>query len=135
MDDALILETSFLVDLERERRTGEGAAHRFLEGIPTCRVFVTFTIAGELAAGPRIDERDDWEDFLRPFRILPWSLEVAWEYGQVYRHLAREGRLIGANDLWIAAAALAYAMPVVTANRQHFERVPGLEVRTYRETA
>jgi predicted nucleic acid-binding protein len=135
VDDELILETSFLVDLERERRTQEGAAHRFLEKNAASRVFVTFTIAGELAAGPRMDERAGWEAFLCPFRVLPWSLDVAWEYGRAYRHLAREGRLIGANDLWIAATALAHNMPVVTANEQHFKRVPHLEIRTYREGA
>jgi predicted nucleic acid-binding protein len=106
MDDALILETTFLVDLERERRLGEGDAHGFLEAHADSRVYVTFTTVGELAAGPRVGERASWENFLRPFRVLPWSLDVAWEYGQAYRHLARESRLIGGNDLWIAATAI-----------------------------
>lgn len=132
MDDALILETTFLVDLERERlRRKEGTAHRFLEANSASRVYVTFTTAGELAAGPRIDQRDAWEEFLQPFRILSWSRDVAWEYGRAYRHLADEGRQIGANDLWIGATALAHRMPVVTANVEHFRRIPHLEIRSY----
>jgi predicted nucleic acid-binding protein len=39
---------------------------------------------------------------------------------------------IGANDLWIAAAALAYGMPVVTRNLEHYRRVPDLQVEAYR---
>jgi predicted nucleic acid-binding protein len=39
--------------------------------------------------------------------------------------------LIGSNDLWIAATALAYGMPVVTHNVEHYRRVPGLEVMAY----
>jgi len=132
VDDALILETAFLVDLERERVQGkEGRAHRFLADNAGSRVYVTFTTAGELAAGPRIDEREAWERFLQPFRVLPWTFDVAWEYGRVYRHLADDGRLIGANDLWIGATALANGMPLVTANEEHFRRIPRLRIRTY----
>jgi len=133
VDDALILETTFLVDLERERRQEQsGPAHTFLARNVDSRLYVTFTTAGELACGPRITERDAWERFLQPLHVLPWTLDVAWEYGRAYRHLADEGRLIGANDLWIAATGLAHGMPVVTANDAHFHRVPHLEVRAYR---
>jgi tRNA(fMet)-specific endonuclease VapC len=132
VDDALILETTFLVDLERERLQGEeGPAHRFLADNRGSRVYVTFTTTGELAAGPRLEEREAWERFLQPFQVLPWTLDVAWEYGRVYRHLADDGRLIGANDLWIGATALANHMPVVTANAEHFRRIPHLRIRTY----
>jgi predicted nucleic acid-binding protein len=41
------------------------------------------------------------------------------------------GQLIGTSDLWIAAPALAYQMPVVTRNVTHVRRVPHLEVETY----
>lgn len=138
----LILETTFLVDLERERsRTGrggtrggggEGPAHRFLERHAGERLFVTFTVAGELAAGASLGEQAAWEDLLAPFHVLPSSRDVSWEYGRAFRHLQRNGLLIGANDLWIAATALAHGMAVVTANAEHYRRVPGLEVVTYR---
>jgi predicted nucleic acid-binding protein len=56
---------------------------------------------------------------------------VCWHYGQVDRHLHANGRLIGANDLWIAALGLAYGVPIVTRNDRHFLRVPGLAVLSY----
>jgi predicted nucleic acid-binding protein len=40
--------------------------------------------------------------------------------------------LIGANDLWIAATGLAYRLPIVTRNVEHYRRVPNLRVITYR---
>ena len=39
--------------------------------------------------------------------------------------------LIGTNDLWIAATALAHSMPEVTRNSAQFARVPGLDVVAY----
>lgn len=132
MEDALILETTFLIDLERERsRDASGPAHSLLGSCALHRLFVTPTIAGELAAGSSMNDRERWERFLKPFQILPWSPDVCWEYGNTYRYLQANGLLIGANDLWIAAAGLAYRVPVVTRNVRHYQRVPGLEVLTY----
>jgi tRNA(fMet)-specific endonuclease VapC len=132
MDGQLILETTFLIDLEREHRRGRpGKAVAFLEANEQARLYLTFTIAGELAAGASLADRTAWHEFLAPFYVLPSNPEVSWEYGTAYRHLEKNGQLIGANDLWIAATALAFGMPLVTANHADFQRVPGLEVVRY----
>ncbi len=130
MGGALILETTFLIDLEREAaRRAAGPARKLLESSRDCRLYVTFTTAGELAAG--VEDRERWQEFLAPFHILPWTQEVSWHYGQAYRYLKTNGLLIGSNDLWIAATALAHGLPVVTRNQGHYLRVPGLEVVSY----
>jgi len=130
--ESLILETTFLIDLEREHHRGRpGRAVAFLEAHEDARLYLTFTIAGELAAGASLSDRAAWETFLGPFYVLPSSPDVSWEYGKACRHLEKNGQLIGSNDLWIAAAAVAYRMPLVTANHRDFERVPGLEVMQY----
>lgn len=129
----MILDTTFLVDFEREgRRREPGPATRFLaenEGQP---VAITFTIAGELAAGESLGgTRLQWEEFLRPFEVLTYTSDVAWRFGSIYRFLKNQGALIGANDIWIAATALAYNVPLVTRNATDFTRIDGLDVRGY----
>jgi len=128
----LILETTFLVDLERELLAGaDGPAQRFLAGRPTESLYITFTVAGELAAGLGPEGRDRWERFVAPFTVLPSSAEVCWEYGKAHRYLRTNGLLIGANDLWIAATAVAWDKALVTRNTSGFQRVPGLTVLGY----
>jgi predicted nucleic acid-binding protein len=128
----LILETTFLIDLERETgRERPGAAHAFLERHAEDALYATVTVAGELAAGTSLGERRRWEDFLAPFQVLGVNEEAAWEYGRAYRYLRANGVLIAGNDLWIAVTAIAYGMPLVTRNLAHFRRVPGLEVLSY----
>lgn len=132
MGQPLILETSFLIDFERENNRGEaGPALAFLEAHDDSRLYITFTVAGELAAGLSLAGRQRWESFIGPFHILPCSAEVAWEYGRAYRHLQVNHQLIGSNDLWIAATALAYRMPVVTRDIEHYRRVPDLQIVQY----
>ncbi len=58
-------------------------------------------------------------------------MEIAWHYGEIYRALAAKGQLIGANDMWIAATALAHGFGIVTNNHDEFSRVSGLPVEAF----
>jgi tRNA(fMet)-specific endonuclease VapC len=132
MEKSLILETTFLIDLERElTRNAPGPAQKFLSTNLDHSLFITYTIAGELAAGTSLGDRTRWEEFIVPFQILACTKDVCWQYGEAYRYLQENGLLIGGNDLWIAATALAHKMPVVTRNPRHYNRVPGLHVVEY----
>ena len=134
MEDALIVDSAYLIDLEQEiARRRSGPAHRFLEQHGSQRFFTTLTVTGEVAAGYAPRERAAWEELLAPFKVLEWSPEVSWQYAQIYRYLKGVGLLIPTNDLWIAATALAYEAPLVTSDRGHYERVPGLSLVSYRD--
>jgi len=129
----VILDSSFLVDFERESAKSEiGRATKFLQAQTHEELCITFTIAGEMAAGESMGrDRAKWEAFIRPFRFFGYNDEVAWRFGDIYRELRRRGALIGANDTWIAATALTNDQPIVTRNADEFRRVPDLEVLSY----
>lgn len=133
MADRLILETTFIVDLERERTRGVkgGPAARFLAEHPNAGLCVTMTTAGEVAGGLQVDDRDRWQALLGRFSVIQVDLDVCWTFGTIYRHLKENGLLIGSNDLWIAAAAVTHGLPLVTRNERHFRRVAGLRVLGY----
>jgi tRNA(fMet)-specific endonuclease VapC len=128
----LILDTNFVVAAEREGRCGQpGATDRFLAARAEETFVITFTVAGELACGRSASALRDWQRLCRPFRVVPWTMDVAWQYGKIYRQLQSTGTLIGANDMWIAATALVHGMGVVTRNVNKFQRVAGLTVVSF----
>jgi len=130
--ERLILETTFLIDLEREARMPNGGpAATFLREHSQTGLCVGVVTAGEIASGLDPNERGRWHDLLRRFEILPVTLDVCWTYGRIFRHLKDNGLLIGTNDLWIAASAIAHGLPLVTRNERHFRRVAGLHVLGY----
>ncbi|MFU8892888.1 MAG: type II toxin-antitoxin system VapC family toxin [Luteolibacter sp.] len=126
-----LFDTCFLIDLEREMRRGAGKAHQFLQQRASSRPFISWTVAGEFAEGFGDIHHPACAAMLARFDILPMDPSTAHLYAVTTRHLRGNNRLIGANDHWIAAAALAHAMPLVTNNSEHFGRIPGLLVVGY----
>lgn len=71
-------------------------------------------------------------DFVLQFvEILAFDLTVASSYADMRTQLERAGTPIGANDLLIAAHALALHLPLVTDNVREFSRVPNLRVENW----
>lgn len=62
---------------------------------------------------------------------LPWTTDVAGQYGQLKAQLKRQGAPIGEMDTQIAAHALSEDLVLVTHNTRHFERVPGLKLEDW----
>ena len=66
--------------------------------------------------------------------ILPvqaMSAEVAKQYAGIRRSLEKQGNIIGANDLWIAAHAISLDLILVTNNTGEFSRVDGLKIENW----
>lgn len=65
--------------------------------------------------------------------LVPVALDarVARAYGLIRARLERAGQIIGANDLWIAAQAVAMDLTLVTDNVGEFERVKGLVIENW----
>ncbi|HAF80153.1 type II toxin-antitoxin system VapC family toxin [Brevundimonas aurantiaca] len=71
------------------------------------------------------------ERVLSGLAVKAWDAPADRLYGEVRAELQRSGRLIGANDLLIAAHALALDCILVTDNEREFSRVPGLRVENW----
>lgn len=56
---------------------------------------------------------------------------AAEAYAFIRAELERRGEMIGNNDLWIAAHALASELTLVTNNEKEFRRIPGLKVKNW----
>ena len=130
----LSVDTTFLIDLQRERSagTGDGAAHRFLKRSPDAELFLSTIALGEFAEGFNRAEHPIVAAMCKAHTLVPVDEQTALIYARVVRQLRRSGELIGANDLWIGCTSLQLGMPLVTANVEHFRRIDGLGIVHYR---
>jgi predicted nucleic acid-binding protein len=128
----MILDTTVLIDLQKELRRGQpGAASRLLESSGDDPVFITFVTWMEFAEGFGDAGRPDCERFLSSFRTLWPDVETAWLAARTSRALRTAGEPIADHDLWISALAVQHGRAVVSRNERHFRRVPGLSLRIY----
>ena len=65
--------------------------------------------------------------FLSQIVLLPVEQTTAVCYGEIKMALSRAGTPIPDNDVWIAALAQEYQLPLATRD-QHFDHVPGITV-------
>ena len=133
--EGIALDTSFLIDLQNERR-GRGksrGAEAFLRDNRNTTFFLPVIARGEYLEGfdePDSPEAREWIDGITSLEV---TAEIAATYAKVTRQLRAERRLIGANDLWIGSTALSAGLPLATQNAPDFRRIPGLTVLDYGE--
>ena len=71
------------------------------------------------------------EVLLEAHEIVEITEEVAEHHARIRADLETRGVVIGGNDLWIAATALAHGATLVTNNTAEFFRVPGLLIEEW----
>jgi tRNA(fMet)-specific endonuclease VapC len=72
----------------------------------------------------------DLNDFLRGVQVIGIDEDACKVFGRERGRLRKAGQLIGDFDLLIASTGLHYGVTVLTNNRQHFERVEGLQIES-----
>jgi len=133
MVDRLSVDTTFLIDLQRERSVGKpGHAQQFLLELDDTELCLSAVALGEFSEGFDDQSHPIVQAVRKRHRILSTDEETALLYRRVARELRSQGGLIGANDLWIGCSAIRHDLPLLTANTTHFGRIPGLEVIDYR---
>ncbi len=66
--------------------------------------------------------------FFEPLNSVAFGDNAAAEYGAIRADLTSQGKIIGSNDLLIAAIAKANNLVLVTNNSKEFARVTGLRM-------
>jgi len=115
----ILLDTSFLIALERETASGEiGPARRFLPSLRGRRLVISAVNVEELLEGAA-DEAAAVASLQR-FAIQGLHLAQARSCALLQR---RASRRLGANDAWLVATAESLDADVVGANRAAFARL------------
>jgi tRNA(fMet)-specific endonuclease VapC len=127
-----LLDTNVLSDLVRYPR-GRIAARIAEVGEP--QICTSIIVAAELRYGAAKKSSSrlsaQLEAVLGALDVLVFEVPVDTVYGELRAGLERAGRSIGANDLLIAAHALALGHTVVTDNERAFSRIDDLRIENW----
>jgi tRNA(fMet)-specific endonuclease VapC len=99
--------------------------------IAVCSIVKAEMFAGAAKSQFPERSREKHVTFLNRFASLPFDDAAATEYGTLRAYLERQGTPSSANDMLIAAIALANNLILVTHNTAEFSRVPGLKIEDW----
>ena len=126
----LMLDTNVFIHAERS-----GGLPEFSRWEHYGDVYISAITASELLVGVHYAANDAQrtrrsafvEAVLARVPVLSFETEEARIHAGLFAALAKQGKMIGAHDLIIAATAIAHNCAVLTENIREFAKVPGLE--------
>ena len=106
------------------------------EALSVGDVFMSLVTLGELEYGALRSNNSSkalniLEELVHYIPVLPCSVEVAKHYADIRASLSQKGKMIGNNDLWIAAHARSLGYTLVSNNIKEFERVEDLALENW----
>ncbi len=109
---------------------------RRLQTVPIADICISVITKSELMYGVEVSPRKQQDRaaldaYLKHVEILDYPDEAALHYGQIRAALRLTGKMIGANDLLIAAHARCLGLTLVTNNTREFGRVEGLTLENW----
>ena len=120
----IVADTDVLIDALRGRQP---ATSRLVAGLRDGTLATTAVSAFELLSGARTaQEVDAIDTLLAALPILPFDERASRAAGASRRGLETAGQTIGLGDYLIAGVCLSRGASLLTRNRKHFERIPGL---------
>jgi len=128
-----MLDTNICIYI-RQKRPPE-VMERFRRLAPGDAVLSVITY-GELLYGAeksaaRVIAIEKLRQLVELIPVAPLPNDAAAAYAAQRAALEKRGRMIGNNDLWIAAHALAAGLTLVTNDEREFARVAGLKVENW----
>jgi tRNA(fMet)-specific endonuclease VapC len=117
------------------RRASASLVER-LRAVDVREVCMSVITKAELSYGVRISPRPAQDGkalraLLRYVEVLDLAGGATEHYADIRADLGSRGRMIGANDLFIAAHARSLGLTLVTNNVAEFGRVEGLDVENW----
>jgi tRNA(fMet)-specific endonuclease VapC len=93
-------------------------------------------VKAELLLGVEKSQRKEinkvvYKKFLEPFEVISFDDESAVLYAKIRAELEKKGKLIGPNDLIIAATVMSRKGILITHNTKEFTKISGLHVEDW----
>jgi len=130
-----ILDTNVVSDLVRNP---QGPVTQRIRQIGEGGVCTSIIVAAELRYGAEKKGSDrltaQLEAVLGALEVVPFEAPADTAYGQLRARLERSGQGIGANDLLIAAQAVALGYTIITDNEGEFGRIKELPLENWLRT-
>ena len=130
---ALLLDTTFLIDIERVDRDLDAWIDDDDDVAMAAITVAELQVGVELASRQHREGRATFvQGVIETVPVLPYGIDTALVHAELLADTRRSGRPRGAHDLIIAATAKSSGRTVLSADPSGFEGLPGVDLHSYR---
>ena len=125
-DKIILVDTSILIDYYRKTDKGKSI---WVNLVRQGYSFVVSVVTKyEIYAGATPNQLIFWDSVFKAIKVISLD-ELSIDTSVIINSaLKRKRKQIDLADLFIAATAVAYNLPLVTLNRKHFDRIDTLQL-------
>lgn len=128
-----LLDTNICIYIAKQKPLS--VLHKF-ERLEVGAIGMSIITEGELFYGAQKSQHPKkalmaLEELISFIPSLPLPIQAAKHYGEIRSKLQKQGKIIGGNDLWIAAHALSLNLTLITNNVKEFSRVKQLDIENW----
>lgn len=126
-----ILDSDVAVEIVRQNPAVRAVRETIRDRVATTWITLAELYYGAAKSIAPDDNRVAVAHFARTLEVLGLDATSARIFGDIKRELERQGQRLEDADLMIGSIALAHRAVLVTGNRRHFDRFPGLEIEDW----
>jgi len=98
------------------------------EGLSVSVVSLAELYEGVFRVPDREEKEKTLNDFLAGLVVLDLTRDVARTFGRLRAELRGKGITVADMDLLIGSTAVYYGLVILTDNRRHYEKIPGVQL-------
>lgn len=121
----ICVDTSVFIDYFRNSKKGETLLSKLAEEYD---LVITVVTNFEIKVGVNKSSEKFWNEVLKNITVLPFAEKESEIAVEIFKQLKNENKIIGIQDIFIAACCLNNHLPLATLNTKHFERIHKLKL-------
>jgi predicted nucleic acid-binding protein len=125
-DKITLVDTSVLINYYRKTDKANSVWVKLVR--QGYRFSISAVTKYEIYSGATQNQLGFWNNVLQAIEVIAFDEVCVNTAVDVNAALKRKRKQIGIADLFIAATALTHNLPIATINKNHFDRIDGLEI-------
>jgi len=126
MEIAVVIDASVFIKHWRSKNRNDSLLSQLIR--QQRRLYVAAVAKYEVLTGVKEEDLEEWQEIFESIVVLAFDESTVMIARDICQQLKKENKMIDLGDILIAATAVANGLPLATLNRNHFERVRGLEL-------
>ena len=122
----ILIDTSIIIDYIRKINKENSDLYKYFEN--DYQIYISSITTFEIYTGLNEVNKKLINIIFKKFHEINFDNSIAKNASTIYNDLKKQNQIIEIRDIFIAASAIQYKLPIATKNLKHFSRIKNLNI-------